>query len=73
MFIDLKKITNKFDTIEDAGIIAVIKIENEEIIIHNYGEILFKTLTDIEKIKILAKKIYDLGKAQFYIKKEKLD
>ena len=63
MRIDIKKITKKFETIEDAGIIAVIKVEGYEIIVHDYGELLFKTLTDIDKIKDIAKEIYEASKA----------
>jgi molybdopterin-synthase adenylyltransferase len=62
MHLNMKKITAKFETIEDAGIIAVIKIEGEEIIVHDYGELLFKTLTDIGKIKTIVKEIYNAGK-----------
>ena len=60
--LNIKKITKKFEVIEDAGIIAVIRIDNEEIVVNNYGELIFKTNKDIEKIRKIAKEIYTTGK-----------
>ncbi len=62
MLLDIRKITKNFETVEDAVIIAVIKIKDEEIIVHDYGELLFKTLTEVDRIKEIAKEIYKVGK-----------
>ncbi|MBR9691045.1 thiamine biosynthesis protein MoeB [Candidatus Woesearchaeota archaeon] len=59
--LDIKKIVSKYETVEDGKIIAVIRIDGEEIIVHNYGEILFKTLEDVKKIEEIAKDIYKTG------------
>ena len=59
--LDILKISKEFDTIENAGIICVLKIEGEEVIVHDYGEILFKTLKDSDKIDKIAKRIYSFG------------
>ena len=48
-----------FETIEDAKIFLIVKIENCEIIIHNYGDLTFKDCKDKEKIEKIAKEIYN--------------
>ena len=61
MNLNIKNIVKEFETIQDAGIIAVITVDKEEIIVHDYGELLFKTWTDTNKIRNVARKIYELG------------
>ena len=49
--LDLNKIKKKFKVVADTPIVLVISKENAgEIIVHNHGEILFKTLEDEQKI-----------------------
>lgn len=58
--LDLKKIKEKFDVIVDTSLLLVVK-EGDEIIVHGYGELLFKTWTDEDKIASVAKRIYEVG------------
>ncbi len=62
--LDLKKLKNQFIIIAETPIVYVIKdkIEKGEIIVHNYGELIFKELTDIDKIKDIAERIYSASK-----------
>lgn len=59
---DFKKLKNEFEVLEDAGIILILKVDGEELIVHNHGEIVFKKLKDTEKMRIIAKKIYSFSK-----------
>ncbi len=59
--LNLKKIKAAFETIIDTPIVLVIKEEGSEIIVHSYGELLFKTLNDEEKIKKITEKVYKVG------------
>ncbi|MFC1753912.1 hypothetical protein ACFL96_11075 [Thermoproteota archaeon] len=58
--LDLDKIRKNFEIVLDTDILLVIRKE-DEIIIHNYGELLFKTMTDEDKIRKIARKIYEVG------------
>lgn len=60
--LDIRKITKEFKTLQDAGIIAVIDVDGEEIIVHDYGELVFKTKTNVKEIRDIAQKIYGIGK-----------
>jgi len=48
-----------FEIIEDAKIFIIVKIDNCEIIVQNYGDLIFKDCEDKEKIKRIAEEIYD--------------
>ncbi len=56
--LDLSKIKKKFNVTIETPILLVIKEDNEEIIIHDFGEIVFKTLKDEDKIRDIAMRIY---------------
>ncbi|MBW3003959.1 hypothetical protein KY328_05720 [Candidatus Woesearchaeota archaeon] len=59
--LDFDKLKIKFETLIDNPIALVIKVDDEEIVVHNYGEMLFKTLKNVEKIKTIADRIYEVG------------
>lgn len=59
--LDMNKIKQEFTVIADAGIALVIEIDNEEIIIQEYGSCLFKTCKDEEKAKEITQKIFKIG------------
>ena len=59
--ISLEKIKEKFDLVLETPILLVIKVENIEIIVHSYGELLFKNCEDIELMKSIADRIYGEG------------
>jgi len=57
--LDLDAISNSFETIIKTPILIVIKINNHEVICHNFGELIFKNLTDKKQIRNLANNIYN--------------
>lgn len=58
---NLVKIKEKFETILETPILLVIKEERVEIIVHGYGELLFKNCSDLELMEKIARKIYSVG------------
>ncbi|MFC1741337.1 hypothetical protein ACFL3V_02275 [Nanoarchaeota archaeon] len=58
--LNLKSISKKFKTTLDADVLLVIDNEGE-IIVHGYGELIFKELDDKDKIKSIAEEIYRAG------------
>lgn len=59
--LDLQKIKRKFETILETPILLVLQIEGVEIIVHGYGELLFKKCEDRALMERLAEKIYEAG------------
>lgn len=61
--LDLKKIRESFETILETPILLVIKVERLEIIVHGYGELLFKngTAEQVELMEKVVKKVYEMG------------
>ncbi|MFH1440119.1 MAG: hypothetical protein ABIG89_06120 [Candidatus Woesearchaeota archaeon] len=74
--LNLVKIKRKFDVINDAGIALVLKVQaddkkdkkksNEkiEVLVHGYGELIFKIndkKVSEKKLNIIAKKIFNAG------------
>ena len=50
---------SKFHTIIETPIVLVIKEDNIEIIVHEFGELLFKDSTDEKKMHKIAEKIFN--------------
>ena len=59
--LNFEKLKEEFEVILDNPIALVLKVDGEEIVVHNYGELLFKTLKEVEKIKQIADKIYEVA------------
>lgn len=59
--LDLTKIKDQFKIILETPILLVVTVEGIEIIVHRYGELLFKNCNDINLMEKIAKKIYDVG------------
>jgi hypothetical protein len=57
--LNLKALKKKFETIEDAKIFLILKIENCEIIVHSYGDLTFKDCKNKKIIEKIAKEIYN--------------
>ena len=57
MKLDLDKVRKRFKVLVDTPILLVID-EDGEIIVHNHGELLFKTLRDENRIREIAEEIY---------------
>ena len=59
--LNLHKIKQKFETLIDTPILLVIKEQGVEIIVHGYGELLFKNCSDTALMEKIAKKVYEIG------------
>jgi len=59
--LNMKKVVENFDVVADANIVAVINIEGEEIVVHDYGELLFKKEKNEDRLKELAEKVYEVA------------
>lgn len=59
--LDLAKIKAHFDVILETPILLVIKVNGIEIIVHNYGELLFKKGDDVAWMRLVAARIYEQG------------
>jgi hypothetical protein len=60
--LNLEHIKKKFKVILETPILLVIKEKGVEVIVHGYGELLFKSCEDVELMKNIAKKVYELKK-----------
>ena len=60
--LDLEKIKKKYKVVEDTPIMIVIKEKGVEMIVHNYGETLFKNCDDKKLMEGIAKEIYTYRK-----------
>ena len=62
--LNLANIKEEFNVSSDAGIALVLDIGHIEVIVHGYGDLVFKTgkkALSKRKLKELAKKIYGVG------------
>ncbi|MBT4823581.1 hypothetical protein HN695_06110 [Candidatus Woesearchaeota archaeon] len=61
--LNLANIKDKFDVVTDAGIALVLSINKLEVVVHGFGEIVFKTGKNIEKVKLkkIAQKVFECG------------
>ena len=59
--INLDKVRSKFDVVLDTPILVVVKVDGVEVIVHGYGELLFKKCDDVEKMQEIATKINKVG------------
>lgn len=59
--LDLKAIEKQFEVVLDTPLLLVVKVDGVEIIIHGYGELLFKSGEDMVWMEKVAKKIYEQG------------
>lgn len=62
--LDLTKIRSKFETVLETPILLVVKVDQVEVIVHGYGELLFKNCDDQELMRKIAEKIYAAGLAK---------
>ena len=58
---NLEKLKNKYNIKADAGIVLIADIDGEDVIIHSFGEILFKGCKDIKKMHRIAEDIYKVA------------
>ncbi len=61
--LDLSAIRKDFETVVETPIVVVIREQGVEVVVHQYGELVFKRCDDVEKMKEIAEKIYAAGLA----------
>lgn len=59
--LNLKRIAANFEIVLETPVLLVITVEGIEIIVHGYGELLFKTGEDTEQMQRIAETIYAAG------------
>lgn len=59
--LELTEIKKQFEVILETPILLVVREEGLEIIVHGYGELLFKKGDDVSLMEKIAKKIYSAG------------
>jgi len=60
--LNLKNLKENFNVVSDEGIVLVLNVEGVEVVVHGYGELIFKTgknKVSQNKIESIAKKIFD--------------
>ena len=58
--VNLDEVRKNFDVVLDTPLLVVVKVENEEVIVHGFGELVFKTLRNEDKVKEISEQIYNL-------------
>ncbi len=58
---DLQKIKQKFETVLETPILLVLKVDGVEVVVHGYGELLFKNCQDLDLMRKIAERIYETG------------
>lgn len=59
--LNLQQIQSQFEVVLETPILLVIRVEGVEVVVHGYGELLFKHCTDTELMNKIAEKIYHAG------------
>lgn len=59
--LDLSRIKKEFEVALETPILLVVKVEGVEVIVHGYGELLFKKCEDVGLMRKIAEKVYEAG------------
>ena len=59
--LNLNEIKDMYEPIIETPLLLIVKIKKYEVIVHNYGELIFKDLKNEAMIKKIAKEIYTLA------------
>lgn len=59
--LDLKRIARKFIVVLETPIVLVITVSGIEVIVHQYGELVFKKCEDMELMERIASEVYEMG------------
>ncbi len=59
--LNLKGIKNKFEVVMETPILLVIKVKEIEVIVHSYGELLFKDCNDVPLMEEIAEEVFETG------------
>ncbi len=58
--LELKNLKGKFEIVSETPVLYLIKADGYNIVVHAYGEILFKEGTNVDEMKELSAKIYSI-------------
>lgn len=59
--LDLRQVKEKFTVVLDTPVLVVVKVHDIEVIVHSYGELLFKECEDMLLMEKIAQEIYEVG------------
>ncbi|MBI2125665.1 hypothetical protein HYV87_03570 [Candidatus Woesearchaeota archaeon] len=59
--LDLQKIKKTFEIVLETPILLVVKVGGVEVIVHGYGELLFKNCQETDLMRKIAGRIYAAG------------
>ncbi|MBI2545714.1 hypothetical protein HYV81_00890 [Candidatus Woesearchaeota archaeon] len=59
--LNLARLSGKFEVVVTTPVAAVLKVNNEDIVVHQYGEIFFKKLKDEAAIIKIVQDIYKVA------------
>ena len=59
--LDLEKIKKKFNVVLETPILLVIHVQGVELIVHGYGELLFKHCEEMDLMNGIAREVYEVG------------
>lgn len=59
--LNLEKIKKRFTTLLETPILLVISVQGIEIVVHGYGELLFKKCEDMDLMEKIAGQVYEVG------------
>lgn len=59
--LDLGRVKKKFEVVLDTPVLVVIMVEGVEVIVHQYGELVFKKCEDMKLMERIAEEVYGEG------------
>ena len=59
--LNLEKIGERYKVTLETPILVVIDVRGVELIVHGYGELLFKNCEDTDLMNKIAKEVYEMG------------
>jgi hypothetical protein len=59
--LDLEKVAKKFEVVLETHVLLVVLVSGVEVIVHQYGELVFKKCEDMELMEKIAREIYEVG------------
>lgn len=59
--LNLANIKQRFEVLLETPVLVVIKEQGIEIIVHGYGELLFKNCEEMDLMEKIARKVYEAG------------
>ncbi len=59
--LDLRRVKEHFMVVLDTPVLLVVNVQGVEVIVHGYGELLFKECDDMLMMEKIAEEIYEVG------------